>query len=158
MATKEDILEQIVEEYLIHNGYFVRHNLKFRPDPGHSDFVSNQDSNHSDIDVLGFHPGKIGPDKIWAVSCKSWQSGFDVTAITNEILNNRRRSGRYTWQGFRELCRPKWADAFIKEVSRATGAIEFTHVTAVTRLKGNRAVWDSHCSGKRSGLKERSCS
>lgn len=31
MAAKEDILEQIVEEYLLHAGYFVRHNLKFRP-------------------------------------------------------------------------------------------------------------------------------
>ena len=31
MATKEDILEQIVEEYLTHRGYFVRHNIKFKP-------------------------------------------------------------------------------------------------------------------------------
>ncbi|WP_112875284.1 hypothetical protein [Paracoccus endophyticus] len=30
---KEDILEQIVAEYLSHRGYFVRHNVKFRPDP-----------------------------------------------------------------------------------------------------------------------------
>jgi hypothetical protein len=29
VATKEDILEQIVEEYLSHKGYFVRHNIKF---------------------------------------------------------------------------------------------------------------------------------
>ena len=35
MATKEDILEQIVEEYLIHQGYFVQHNLKFLPRRDH---------------------------------------------------------------------------------------------------------------------------
>lgn len=53
MATKEDILEQIVEEYLVHKGYFVQHNLKFLPRKDHPDFVTNQDSNHSDIDVVG---------------------------------------------------------------------------------------------------------
>lgn len=31
VAQKEDILEQIVEEYLTHEGYFVRHNIKYRP-------------------------------------------------------------------------------------------------------------------------------
>jgi hypothetical protein len=51
MATKEDILEQLVEEYLLHDGYFVRHNLKFCPRRDHPDFVTNQDSNHSDIDA-----------------------------------------------------------------------------------------------------------
>ena len=42
MATKEDILEQIVEEYLVHKGYFVQHNLKFLPRKDHPDFVTNQ--------------------------------------------------------------------------------------------------------------------
>ena len=54
MATKEDILEQIVEEYLVHKGYFVQHNLKFLPRKDHPDFISNKDSNHSDIDVIGY--------------------------------------------------------------------------------------------------------
>ena len=43
MATKEDILEQIVEEYLIHQGYFVRHNVKFLPSAQHADFITNQE-------------------------------------------------------------------------------------------------------------------
>lgn len=54
MATKEDILEQIVEEYLVHKGYFVQHNLKFLPRKDHPDYIQNKDSNHSDIDVIGF--------------------------------------------------------------------------------------------------------
>ena len=56
MATKVDILEQIVEEYLVHKGYFVQHNLKFLPRKDHPDFVLNKDSNHSDINVLAYHP------------------------------------------------------------------------------------------------------
>jgi hypothetical protein len=30
---KEDVLEQIVDDYLQAQGYFTRHNIKFRPDP-----------------------------------------------------------------------------------------------------------------------------
>lgn len=44
MATKEDILEQIVDEYLVHKGYFVQHNPKFLPRKDQPDFVTNQDS------------------------------------------------------------------------------------------------------------------
>ena len=61
---KEDILEQVVEEYLLHKGYFVRHNLKFLPREDHPDFIRNQDSNHSDIDVVGYHPGNSGDDTL----------------------------------------------------------------------------------------------
>src|SRR5271169_4805855 len=56
MATKEDILEQLVEEYVTHKGYFVRHNIKYLPRKDHPAFISNQDSNHSDIDVLAINP------------------------------------------------------------------------------------------------------
>ena len=37
----------------------------------HLDFVSKQDSNHSDIDVIGINPKKNGADRVFAVSCKS---------------------------------------------------------------------------------------
>ncbi len=79
MAAKEDILEQIVEEYLLHMGYFVRHNLKFRPQKGDRGFNSRQHSNHSDIDVIGIHPLKTGIERVVVVSCKSWQQGFNLT-------------------------------------------------------------------------------
>ena len=65
MATKEDILEQIVETYLLHKGYFVRHNVRFWPSKEHPDYIKNRDSNHSDIDVIGYHPKKSGASKIW---------------------------------------------------------------------------------------------
>lgn len=144
MASKEDILEQLVEEYLIHRGYFVRHNVKFLPRRDHPDFVSNQDSNHSDIDVLAYNPKADGHQRVLAVSCKSWQSGFDPKAKLAEIEQNRIVSGREAWKAFRELTSPKWSEAFIAAVTAATGTSQFTYVTAVTKLIGTAEPWENY--------------
>ena len=144
MATKEDILEQIVEEYFVHKGYFVQHNIKFRPRTDHPDFTSKQDSNHSDIDVIGYHPTISGALKVVVVSCKSWQQGFNPDSELDAILNDKDRRGRKAWQGFRELIVPKWTEAFVKTVKDATGEDRFTYVTAVTRLVGDKNVWENH--------------
>lgn len=141
---KEDILEQLVDDYLQANGYFTQHNVKFKPRPEHPDFNRQQDSNHSDIDVVGFHPLKSGVDRVWVVSCKSWQAGFDIRAKLSEITNNKIRSGRESWRFFRELVQPKWSEAFCAAIERATGQREFTYFTAVTRIKGDRALWEAH--------------
>jgi hypothetical protein len=61
---KEDILEQLVDEHLQIEGYFTRHNIKFRPDKEHSQFESKQDSNHSDIDVIEINPLLAGRDSL----------------------------------------------------------------------------------------------
>jgi hypothetical protein len=144
MATKEDILEQIVEEYLVHKGYFVQHNVKFLPRKDHPDFVLNQDSNHSDIDVIGYHPGRKGRRKVVVVSCKSWQSGFNPASEIDAIVNDKVRRGRKAWQAFRELCVPKWSEAFVAAVKDAAGTDQFTYVTAVARLCGDRSAWENH--------------
>ena len=142
MATKEDILEQLVEEFLIHRGYFVRHNIKYLPDKKHPDFVSNQDSNHSDIDVLGLHPNLEGPERVWAVSCKSWQSGFNPKSEIDAIRQNKRIRGRDAWRGFRELVKDKWSEAFRKVVEENTGTSSFTYVLAVAKVNGEKDVWE----------------
>ena len=149
MATKEDILEQIVEEYLLHRGYFVRHNIKFRPRENHPDFIKNQDSNHSDIDVVGFHPVKSGLERVMVVSCKSWQGGFSPASELDAILNNKIRGGREAWKAFRELTSPKWSEAFIEVVKEATGEDQFTYVTAVTRLRGEKITWENYLPFKK---------
>ncbi|HLK22798.1 MAG TPA: hypothetical protein VKT81_27825 [Bryobacteraceae bacterium] len=146
MATKEDILEQLVEEFLIHRGYFVRHNVKYLPRKDHVDFNSKHDSNHSDIDVLAFHPRRSGADRVWAVSCKSWQAGFDPAVKIDEIQRDKIVSGRRAWKGFRELVKPKWSEAFIGAVKNATGESCFTYVTAVTRLYGDKSLWENNPS------------
>ena len=144
MATKEDILEQIVEEYLLHRGYFVRHNIKFRPRKNHPDFILIQDSNHSDIDVVGYHPMMSGSERVLVVSCKSWQGGFSPASELDAIVNNKIRGGRRAWKAFRELTNPKWSEAFVEAVKEATGEEKFTYATAVTRLKGDKAVWENY--------------
>lgn len=149
---KEDILEQLVDDYLQTRGYFTCHNLKFLPRKDHADFDRLQDSNHSDIDVLGFNPLLSGPARVMAVSCKSWQSGFPVSAILDELEKNKIRSGRPTWKSFRELMQPKWSEAFIAAVQSATGSDEFVYVTAVTVIKGDRTAWQE-CQRFRAALR-----
>ena len=56
VETKEDILEQIVDEYLIQKGYFVQHNVKYRQRKDHPKFILQQDSIYTDIDVVEIHP------------------------------------------------------------------------------------------------------
>ncbi len=142
MATKEDILEQITEEYLIHKGYFVQHNVKFLPDPNHKDYRKKEDSNHSDIDVLGYHPRKPGVDKVVAVSCKSWQGGFKPDTWLKNIQENKKSSGRPAWKAFRELTSPKWSEAFCDVIYEMTGSRQFTYVVAVSHCKGDKALWE----------------
>jgi hypothetical protein len=145
MATKEDILEQIVEEYLIYKGYFVRHNLKFLPKKNHPEFISKKDSNHSDIDVLGYNPKEKGHDRIWAVSCKSWQEGFRPKHILDAIENKKRVGGREAWKSFRELTSSKWAEGFIETIQEATGSCKFTYVVAVAKvINAERDNWQSY--------------
>ncbi|MDP5220253.1 hypothetical protein Q5Y75_23975 [Ruegeria sp. 2205SS24-7] len=144
MATKEDILEQIVEEFLIHRGYFVQHNIKFLPRKDHPDFIAKKDSNHSDIDVVGYHPKLKGAEKVLAVSCKSWQSGFHPASKIDAIEKGKKVSGRMAWQSFRELTVPKWSEAFIQAIEDVTGTRNFTYITAVTKVRGDRATWESY--------------
>jgi len=144
VAAKEDILEQLVEDYLIHEGYFVRHNIKYRPSETHLEFKVKADSNHSDIDVLGYNPLLRGPDRVWAVSCKSWQSGFRVNSKLTEIKEGKTVSGKDAWKHFRELIMPKWSEAFIDKIERETGQRQFTYVTAVTKRIGEREPWETY--------------
>jgi hypothetical protein len=141
---KEDILEQLVDDYLQTKGYFTRHNIKFRPRGDHPDFDKRLDSNHSDIDVIGVHPKKDGCERVMVVSCKSWQAGFKVTSKLNQLASNKIVSGREAWQAFRELMKPKWSEAFIKAVEETTGSQQFTYLLAVTAVRGERKRWEEH--------------
>ena len=141
MATKEDILEQIVEEYLIMQGYFVQHNIKYRPDVAHPDYISKLDSVHSDIDILAYNPNCDGPERVLAVNCKSWQGGFQPL---NEIAEfEAPKKNRARWKSYRELNKDKWSEAFINKIYVLTASRAFTHVTAVTRIKPKRGYTEA---------------
>ena len=146
---KEDVLEQLVDDYLKLNGYFTRHNIKFAPRKDHPEFVSKADSVGSDIDVIGFNPTKRPPENIWVVSCKSWQSGFDAGWWAANAATDKETSGREAWKFFRELVKPKWTEAFLHEVKTLTGSTAFTYITAVTRLRGDRNLWENHAELRR---------
>ena len=141
MSQKEDILEQIVEEYLIHRGYFVQRNIKYRPDTADPDYQSKKDSVHSDIDVLAFNPCKKGHKRVLVFNIKSYQSGFDFKAVINRINSNGDINGRKAHLSYRELCIPRWSKAFLKAIQVRTNETKFTHVLAVTLPKGDPSIW-----------------
>jgi len=141
---KEDILEALVDEYLQHKGYFTTHNIKFKPHKNHPDYNSQQDSVHSDIDVLAYNPRLNGPERVLIVNCKSWQNGLNPESKISEFENNKIVSGREAWRSFRELLKPKWSEAFIDKIFKITGTKEFTHITAVTCLKNSKDTWENY--------------
>ena len=138
---KEDVLEQIVDDYLQFRGYFTTHNVRFRPRPDHPDYVGNQDAVASDVDVVGIHPRRSGADRVVVVTCKAWQVGFDATAKLAELREEKSNPKRATWRHFRELWIPKWAAAFRSTIEELTGEKSFTYRLAVTRLRGNADAW-----------------
>jgi hypothetical protein len=144
---KEDVLEQLVDDYLMHQGYFTRHNIRFKPFSTHADFKQRADSVASDIDVIGVHPcPKKDQERVVVVSCKSWQYGFDPAAKVTEITSGAIRSGREAWKGFRELWEPKWSEGFLHAVEEATGTRQFEYLTVVTRLRNEsgRSQWEQN--------------
>lgn len=140
---KEDVLEQIVDDYLQFKGYFTTHNVRFRPRADHPDFDSRQDSVNSDVDVVGYHPMKEGVDRVVVVTCKAWQVGFDTTAKLAELRGEKSNPKRATWRHFRELWVPKWSEAFMATIEELTGQTAFAYRIAVTRLKGDGDAWSS---------------
>ncbi len=134
---KEDVLEQIVEDHLQLAGYFTMHNIRFRPRTDHPEYVKNQDSVTSDVDVVGVHPLLDGPKRVIVVSCKAWQSGFDATAKLEQLKKNKKVSGRDAWRFFRELWIPKWSEACVDRIEGLTGQRTFDYRIAVTSLRGD---------------------
>ncbi|WP_295682535.1 hypothetical protein [uncultured Fibrobacter sp.] len=144
---KEDILEQLVEDwYVTSEGWFVKHNIKYRPDVNHNDYDSKKDSVHSDIDILAFSAKEKKSNNVHVISCKSWQAGLDLKnlfeIINQEATYNDKSKGgfqkREGWKGFRELVSDKWISAFINKIEKETGQRNFIYRIAVTKIKEDR--------------------
>lgn len=134
---KEDVLEQIVDDYLQFKGYFTTHNVRFRPSSDHADYIGDQDRVYSDVDVVGYHPAREGLDRVIVVTCKAWQTGFNAGRKLAELRGESRNPKRATWRHFRELWVPKWAEAFRQTIADLTGQERFVYRIAVTRLRGS---------------------
>jgi hypothetical protein len=144
MPQKEDILEQIVEEYLIHRGYFVQRNIKYRPDRIDPEYEAKKDSVRSDIDVLAFNPRVKSRKQVLVFNIKSYQAGFNFRAVINQIESNTTVRGRDARLAYRELCIPRWSKAFIEEIRSRTNMTRFTYVLAITLPKGDPSIWTTH--------------
>ena len=105
--------------------------------------MSRTDPVFSDIDVVGFHPLRTGPDRVMVVSCKSWQSGFDATHILAQLRGEEADTRRLMELHLRELWQPRWADGFRQKILELTGSSSFTYCLAVTSLSGDAAAWAS---------------
>ncbi|MFA5055588.1 MAG: hypothetical protein WC562_05380 [Dehalococcoidia bacterium] len=140
---KEDILEQIVDDYLNLRGYFTLSNVKYKPSPKDPEYDSKLDSVNSDIDVIGFKPGETGPKSVYVVSCKSMQNGFWAEWECEAISNKKIAGGRERWKAYRELANDKWARALKRKVKNLTGSSDFTYVIACTRWRDpeNAKCW-----------------
>lgn len=138
---KEDVLEQVVDDYLQFRGYFTTHNVRFRPRTDHPEYVSQQDSVASDVDVVAYNPNLSGVQRVVVVSCKSWQTGFDASAKLAELRGTKKNPKRPTWRHFRELWVPRWSEAFRSQIEALTGESIFSYRIAVTRLKGDATAW-----------------
>ena len=140
---KEDVLEQIVDDYLQFQGYFTTHNVRFRPSPEHPDHVPDQDRVFSDVDVVGFHPQPPAEiDRVVVVSCKSWQPGFAPAGKLAELRGEKANPKRETWRHFRELWAPKWSEALHAKIRELTGESTFAYRIAATRLRGEGTAED----------------
>jgi hypothetical protein len=83
---KEDVLEQIVNDYLKFSGYFTVHSVSFRPRKNHPAYVAAHDSVSSDVDVVAYHPQKAGLVRGMVVSCKAWQD--TVVARSRTVIHH----------------------------------------------------------------------
>ena len=138
---KEDVLEQVVDDFLQFEGFLTTHNVRFKPRSDHPEYFVAEDSVASDVDVVGYHPNRSGAERVMVVSCKAWQAGFDATGKLAELRGEKRNPKRATWRHFRELWVPKWSEAFRQEIFKRTGQRDFAYRIAVTRLRGDADAW-----------------
>lgn len=136
---KEDILEQIAEDWLLSSpGCFAKANVKYRPHGKGS--IKSKDSNHSDIDIIALFIDKTKRISVKIVSCKSWQGGFSRQVFIEASKNKAKYSKNqkmFREKRFRELFQPKWTKAFLDEIERQTFSKTFQYYIAVTRETSN---------------------
>jgi len=142
----EDVLEQVVDDWLRRRNYFTRTNVRFGPTKGGAGYESQKHNQPSDLDVLAVKPSVRGPSGVYAVSCKAMQEGFSPNKWLETVHKNGKYKGRQpAWKHLREVWDPVWAKALGDRVEELTGRRKFTFVLAVTCLdKGgssDTSVW-----------------
>lgn len=145
---KEDILEQLVDGYFLRQPRtFTKHNVKFKPDAQDISTLDTKTKSKytvaSDIDVIAVHLDKQGTERVSVISCKSWQSGFDIDFFYDHLVDEEKRNKRVgtssAWKKFRELVEPVWAKAFRETIKKETLCDDFTYYIAATKFKVHKS-------------------
>ena len=158
---KEDVLEQIIDET-------TRKSLAISPSTMSSSSPTRSTANTSRgmtllhrTSTLSRLPLEARTDRVRAVSCKSWQSGFradwHLAGLEKRRPSHPRRA---SWKHFRELWIPKWSEAFRERIFALTGAHAFHYSIACTRVVGDGDAWTAHKTIKENlgpGSKIRAC-
>jgi hypothetical protein len=145
-----NIFEELVRAALNAQGYLTFENAAYRLYDNAKSLAGKDNPYNpaSDIDLIAFAPRKNGPSRTLAINCKGSREGLvlprDVERISNRCKNSV--AGTSPEKGFRELCQDDWAKAFRFCIHRWTGVKEFTHVTVVRRIEGDKRVWTTHPS------------
>jgi hypothetical protein len=137
---KEDVLEQIVDDYLQSRGYFTMHNVRYGP----PSVQGTPSQSQSDLDVIGYAPHPAaGAPRVMVVSCKSWQEGFNTRKELTALERDAKSHGVKARWAFRELWFEDWSKALHSRVAQLTGEPMFDYRIAVTRLTGTatEAAW-----------------
>lgn len=140
----EDVLEQVVDDWLRRSGYFTRTNVRFGPAIGDRGYSSRDHNQRSDLDVLAVRPTEPDPRRVLAVSCKAMQSGFSPNGWLKAAENDKIYKGKDARKHLRELWDPVWAGALRRRVQELTGTERFTYALAVTRV-GSGGSTDTTC-------------
>ena len=79
---KEDVLEQIVDDYLKVRGYFTVHNVSFRPRSTDPDYEAEKDRVPSDVDVIGStRASREANESTWSVASHGKQGSTRTTGF-----------------------------------------------------------------------------
>ena len=144
----EDVLEQVVDDWLRRQGYFTRTNVRFGPRKGDTAFVAREHNQQSDIDVLAVRPVARGPKRVVAVSCKAMQEGFAPNTWLTQAEHGKVYRGKDARKHLRELWDPVWAASLRNRVRELCGTSRFTYVLAVTWLgrggSADTSGWTEH--------------
>lgn len=145
----EDVLEQVVDDWLRRQGYFTRTNVRFGPGKDDEGYDSTAHNQQTDLDVLAIRPAAPpGPERVLAISCKAMQSGFSPNRWLAAAASDKIYNGKNARKHMRELWDPIWMASLRKRVLELTGTTEFTFVLAVTRLgpggSPDTACWHDH--------------
>src|SRR4051794_34758931 len=103
----EDVLEQVVDDWLRRQSYFTRTNVRFGPKLGDSGYSSKDHNQQSDLDVLAIRPtAPAGPRRVFAIACKAMQQGFSPNRRLSAADVDKVYNGKSSRKHLRELRDP----------------------------------------------------